>query len=407
MLLMLFTCIGLTSCEDNKTTDDFSGDNPIVMVLAYAPAEGYDYSYYSVQYKSIAENNLTLSAQGTGDITQVGYYEYSQIDETLYSLGGLTYTDVSAITRDDNGNLEEAPFGVNFINAIQDMVITHDNKIVAIEMSSSSDVVVLHLINSQTNEIETSVTTPCNNISSTIISDTALPVNTGLAQSGNYVYVSYMALTSSYTTPDVSHAEVAVFTYPGLEYVKTITDERTGPIGGWGTNSGLFLDESGNVYAVSHTNIANGYSQSNETAGFLRINYNETTFDSNYFFDLTATGNGYTTANALYMGANKAFAEMNTASRDEQVAWSDGPLKSAIIDLEEQAVTYFEDCPQHNSAAQGRKLESIATYTNGVIYAPLATDDGLFVYILNPSDMSVKKGAAIDASFVAGTFRLK
>ena len=409
--LMLLFSIALSSCSEDDDVDtstdrngygEYIGDNPYVLVLAYAPAEGYDYSYYPVQFKSIV-NDSTLSAVGVGSITQVGYYEYSQLGQTIYSTGGLSYTDVSAIARNTGGELNETPFGVNFTNSIADVITTDDGNLVGIEMNTSSDVVVLHLIDRETNTIEKSTTTSCFDISSNMDAD-HLPHNSGLAQSGDYLYVSYYIFGESYSTPFIDAAEVAVFSYPELDYIKTIKDVRTGPIGGWSTNSGLFTDEAGNVYAVSHTNPANGYSQSNATAGFLRINYGETEFDQDYFFDLTATGDGFTTANSLYIGNNKAFAEMNVANRNEQTAWSDGPLKSAIIDLEAKTVTYFEDCPEHNGP--GRDIESTALYNDGYIYNPITTDDGIYIYRMDPSDMSITKGSQVNASFVAGTFRL-
>ena len=409
--LMLFWGIAVTSCttdDDVSTSDNYNsngeyiGENPFVLVLAYAPAEGYDYSYYPVQFESIV-NDSTLSAVGVGSITQVGYYVYSQLAQTIYSSGGLGYTDVSAITRDTEGELMEDAFGVNFTNSIADVITADDGKLIGMEMSTSSDVVVLHLIDNETNSVETSTTTSCFDISNNMDAD-HLPHNTGLAQSGNYVFVSYYIFGAGYTSPFTDAAEVAVFSYPELEYIKTITDTRTGPVGGWATNSGLFTDDAGNVYAVSHTNLANGYSQSNETAGFLRINYGETEFDTSYFFELTATGDGFTTANAMYIGNNKVYAEMNVAARSEQTAWSDGPLKSAIVDLEAQTVSYFEDCPEHYGP--GRDIESTALYNDGYIYNPITTDDGIYIYRMNPADMTVTKGSKVNASFVAGTFRL-
>lgn len=408
---MLILTVVLTSCtkDDDGTISnnynengEYIGSNPFVLVLAYAPAEGYDYSYYPVQFKNL-DSDSSLSAVGVGSITQVGYYEYAQLGQTLYSTGGLGYTDVAAITRDTDGELTELPFGVNFTNSIADVITADDENLLAIEMSTSSDVVVLHLIDNETNTVETSSTTSCFTIS-TNMDATHLPHNTGFAQSGDYLFVSYYIFGENFTSPFTNAAEVAVFSYPELEYIKTITDTRTGPIGGWSTNSGLFADELGNVYAVSHTNPANGYSQFNQTAGFLRINAGETEFDASYFFDLTNTDEGFTTANALYLSDNTVYAEMNVAARSEQTAWSDGPLKSAIINLHEQTVSYFEECPEH--FGPGRDIESTALYTEGYIYNPLTTNDGIYIYRMDPSDMSVTKGALVNASFVAGTFKL-
>ncbi|MFV0366803.1 MAG: DUF4374 domain-containing protein [Mangrovibacterium sp.] len=411
LALMAILALGFSACseDDNNSTNDgeYTGSNPYVAVLAYAPASGYDYSYYPLQYENINNTDQTLSADGIGDITQVGYYEYSQLDQTIYSTGGLDYTDVSAITR-NNGSLIKNDFGVNFTNSIEDLVTADDGNLIGIEMSKNSDQVVLHLIDPKTNSATKTTTTSCYDISKNMFEEDGisyLPHNTGLAQSGDYIYVSYFVFGENSSTPFVAEAEVAIFSYPELEYVNTITDDRTGPIGGWATNSGLFNDEDGNIYCVSHTNPANGYSESNATAGILRINKNTTAFDADYFFDLTATGEGYTTANVLYMEDGKAFAEMNVAARSEQTTWSDAPLQGAIIDLNAKTVSMFDDCPQH--AGPGRDIASTALYTDGVIYNPITVNNQIYIYKLDPSDMSVSQGSKVDASFVAGLFRLK
>lgn len=408
-LTVLFGTV-FTSCSEeeiSKTENyneygEYIGENPYVLVMAYAPAEGYDYSYYPVQFEDLMKDTV-LSAVGLGSITQVGYFEYTQVNNVIYSTGGLGYTDLSAIKKEADGELKENPFGVNFTNSIADFVSTEDGNLLGLEMSTSSDVVVLHLIDKETNALKTSTTTSCYLINP-VMDEQHLPHNTGLVQSGDYVYLSYYIFGPSYTSPYTDSAEVAVFTYPELEYVKTIKDGRTGPIGGWATNSGLFKDDTGDVYALSHTNRANGYSQSNPTAGFLRINKNEVDFDSNYFFDLTKTGEGYTTANALYLGGSKVYAEMNVKFRSEQTAWSDGPLKPAVIDLSAKSVNYFEGCPEH--FGPGRDIESIALYDDAYIYNPITTENGIYIYRMNTADMSVTRGAKVNASFVAGTFRL-
>ncbi|MFV0290024.1 MAG: DUF4374 domain-containing protein [Mangrovibacterium sp.] len=412
LALMATLVVGFAACSDDKNNGGYSGSNPYVAVLAYAPATGYDFSYYPIQCESVSDTSQTLDASGTGDITQVGYYEYNQLNQSIYSTGGLDYTDVSAISKSASGPLVKDDFGINFTNSVVDMISTDDGKLIGIEMSNKSDVLVLHLIDVTTNELIKTETTSCYEISENMYKGVAedntpfdfLAHNTGLAQSGNYIYVSYFVFGPSSSTPFVEKAEVAIFSYPELKYISTITDERTGPLGGWNTNSGLFNDENGNIYCVSHTNPANGYSQSNAKAGILRINKNETSFDADYFFDLTATGDGYTTANILYMNDGKAFAEMNVAARSEQTTWADAPLKGAILDLNAKTVAMFDDCPEH--AGPGRDIVSTALYTDGVIYNPITVDKQIYIYKLDPSDMSVTRGLQVNASFVAGLFRL-
>src|SRR5690606_6701571 len=147
----------------------------------------------------------------------------------------------------------------------------------------------------------------------------------------NHLFLSYyIADPNTFNTPATDKAQIAVYSYPGFEFQRVIEDTRTGPIGGFNIKSGLLKDEQGDIYALSHSNPANGYSQSTKPAGILRIKSGQTTFDQNYFFDVAAATGGKTIAHMKYLNNGKVFVEINMTARAQQGRWSDSPLKSAI-----------------------------------------------------------------------------
>src|SRR5690606_23707868 len=147
----------------------------------------------------------------------------------------------------------------------------------------------------------------------------------------------YLSHPDTFATNYTDQARLAIYSYPEFEFQGVLTDDRVGPIGGVNTKSGLIEDESGNIYAVSHSNPANGFSQGTQVSGILRIQDGESTCDADYLVDVAEVAGG-TPAHLLYLGSGKVFDEINTAARGEQAMWSHGPLRSGIIDLNAQTV---------------------------------------------------------------------
>ncbi|HLR36967.1 MAG TPA: DUF4374 domain-containing protein, partial [Chitinophagaceae bacterium] len=152
---------------------------------------------------------------------------------------------------------------------------------------------------------------------------------------------------------------------------------------------------------VSHSNPANGYSQSTKPSGILKINSGETDFDSDYFFDINSKIDG-DAAHLLYLGNGKAFAEINTMARNEQEEWSDSPLKSAIIDLQDTTVNFIDGIPEHKGL--GRRLPALKD--GNKVYLPIAGENGIHIYKVDTKNSSATQGAAVQANFVAGIFKL-
>ncbi len=385
-----------TSCEDSNGGEDFTGDDAYVLTLAYQGTDG-TFTYYTSQFEDVMTGSLSGLGKG---IDHLGYYAYNQVGSTIFATGGLGLTDIVGMVKNNEGALVEIGGLSSFNNSLVDVVEASDNQLIGVEMSSSSDIITLHRIDAETVTVSSTTNTAVSEL--TALTGTAY---SGMVQSGNYLFLSYyISNPDTWATEYTDKAQVAVFTYPGLEFVQVIEDERTGPVGGFGTMAGLMKDEAGNVYALSHSNPANGYSQSTKPAGILRINAGETSFDADYFFSFADVSEGKTTAHLMYLGNGKVFVEMNMADRSEQARWSDAPLKPAVLDLTAKTINYITGVPEHSGI--GRKLNAIALYREGYIYMAVPEGENTFIYRINPGDFTATKGAQVEANFLAGFFYL-
>lgn len=393
-ILSLFASVLLTSCDSGDDTPA-----PVVEQAAYVVSlaiQGSDggFTYYTVPFSDIMSG--TLSAVGQG-IEQPGYYDFTQIDNTVYSIGGLDDVDVVGIKKNESGQLTQVG-NVSFDNPLADIVKADDNTLVALELSSASDVVKFHTIDANSVTVTSTKQHPVSDIT-----ELKAPAYSGMRISGNHLFLSYyISNPTTFDTPYTDEAKVAVYSYPGLEFQKVIEDPRTGPIGGFNTKSGLIKDEKGDVYAVSNSNPANGYSQVTKEGGILRIKSGETAFDQDYFFDVEEITVGKNIAHLKYLGNGKAFAEINTAANDQQGRWSDGPLRSAVIDLYNKTVTYIEGVPEH--AGSGRRLAAL--HDDKFVYLAVPEANGIFMYRVDITNYTATKGAEVQASFVAGISKL-
>ena len=180
------------------------------------------------------------------------------------------------------------------------------------------------------------VTKPVNELST---SD--WPRLTGMTVSDNKIYITYY-LTDETKKPSVTRyinkAYVAVYSYPELEYITTMEDERAAIAGSWNAYNGIFQTESGNMYTFSNTSIANGFTEnSTKKAAFLHIPKETTQFDD-YYFDVETAARGLKPVHLQYLGNGKFFAQVSTLQSEEMTRWADKELKACIIDVKEKTV---------------------------------------------------------------------
>ena len=395
LFLCAVTIFSLSSCSDDDNNDISSFDKPYALSLAIQGSDN-SFTYYTVPFADVMYGTLSAAGQG---IEQPGYYDFTKIDNTIYSLGGLDDVNVVGITQNDDSSLSQLG-DVSFSTKILDIVKGDDNTLISISMRSSSDLITFRKFN--TNTLVATETVDINVSDVMDVAELTGPNYSGMVVSGDHLFLAYYISNSqTYNTDNIEQAEIAVFSYPELEFEKVIMDNRVGPIGGFNTRTGLIKDDNGNIYALSHSNPANGYSQSTKPGGVLKINAGETEFDSDYFLDIPALTDGKQASHLKYLGNGKVFAEINMDDRDNQERWSDGPLQSAVIDLVTPSVNFINNVPEHKG--DGRRLAALQDGQYVYLCIPV-TDDGIYVYKMDTENYTAEKGAKVEANFVAGFF---
>ncbi len=399
-LTVLALSAAFTSCKNNDDNPVVPAiENPYVVTMAYAPASGFNYSYYTVPFKDLMTGSINAKGQGT---EQVGYFDYRKIDNTIYAIGGLDDVKVTAIQQNANSELTEK--GSNtFTTAISDIVEGDADNLLAVSVSRDVNKISFYQLSKNTVSVAKTAQASTSDLYN---GDTTLGIEyTGMAVVGSHVFLSYYVIDrTTFATPNVGAAEVAVYSYPELQFQKVIRDSRVGPVGGFNIKNGLIEDESGNVYAISHSNGANGYSQFTQPSGILKIAKGATSFDAGYYFDLAAKAGG-NAVHVLHLKGGKAFARLNMTARGSQTAYSDGSLKAAVLDFNNQTVNVVNEVPAANG--DGRRLAAFAegdfVYTVVKVTENNVTEN--YIYKINTTNYTATRGAKAEASFVAGLFK--
>lgn len=388
--------LALASCDDDMGSTEVPYQ-PYVLSLGIT--SGGTTTYYVVTTDQLTDSTKTISALGQG-IEQTGYRDYQQAGQTLFSIVGRGVAMAAGIQRDGAGYLQEVgkfvfnttPMGFCQVDA---------QSMAAMELPTSTgkggrltfytvDIATLAL----SGKVTTTAVAP--------MDDLQWPYVTGMQYAGGNLYVSYEPMNPNTFTSDYADTSfVAVYSYPDFKFQTLMKDTRFGNIGSWNAFNGFQKDENGDLYAMSNTSTANGFSQSPKHCGFLKIKAGELSFDPDYSFDFQAL-TGQKVAHWLYLGNGKVFAEVTT--RLDASAWSDADLKCCIIDLVNKTSVDVQGIPVHNGNG-GRRFACF--YENGTVYLPVSTPNGVYVYCTDVPTATAHKGAQVSATFVAGVFKLR
>ncbi|MCL7987611.1 DUF4374 domain-containing protein [Sphingobacterium sp. lm-10] len=390
----LAVALGLASCsKDNNNLNTVPLDgNVYTLGLGVTTPEGT--TNYVTYTNDLMNGTISLLKNGS---LQDGYRDYANIGNYFQAVGGLGLTDVN--TYYVQANAFQVKTGLN-LSARPVDTMDPDGK--------GTTMIAVTLPAKPTEGTEMSFATvdvASNMITSTkkvTVNNTKFPIenewmlHTGLAISGNQAFQTILPFDSEgWNTRKTDKTYVAVYSYPEFVLQNVITDERTGPAGAFGTRSGIFATESGDVYTISHSGY--GYNQRSKAPAVLKIASGTATFDTNYLFETMKVDNGGRIVHAIYIGNNKLFATVSTGEQAAQ--WDDKNLKFAIVDLKAQTITAVAGSPTF-SGNGGRSFA--AFHRNGKAYAAATVNEVLNVYEIDLTRATARKGAQVDASFVGG-----
>lgn len=169
----------------------------------------------------------------------------------------------------------------------------------------------------------------------------------GFVVRGGKIYFSYMSIkgdgsADNWKTDFPDRTNLAVYTYPAMQFQKIIrTENKTGEIGSY-FNSGLILDEKEDIYGFSAAMTDNwaGEQKSKGPSAVVRVKNNTDEFDKDYFFDLQAVSGNRRVNAVRYLQNGKVFAVFH-----ENPDALSGGSKFAIVDVYNKTLSWISGVP--------------------------------------------------------------
>ncbi|MEM1258180.1 MAG: DUF4374 domain-containing protein [Bacteroidota bacterium] len=228
---------------------------------------------------------------------------------------------------------------------------------------------------------------------------------------GDYLYVSYymMSASGTFSTPDANKARVGIYTYPGLEFVKVIEDDRASNISRYYAFNGLLEDENGDIYTFSPSSIASGYAPVPENnSAILRIKNGETEFDDDFYIDFESISGGLKINDMFYTTNGKAVVRATFEEESELYLWGNyaptlaTPLISTgIVDLTTGTFTLLDNVP-----LCGGGWNSPHMIDGSKVYLGVNNAEYSGVYIIDTETGTATEGADIDGNYAKALLSL-
>lgn len=254
------------SCTKDEINPDLPSKNEDYTIALQVLGSNDEAADYLVQAESLSEGTITSEGQG---IEQTGWRYFVQVDKSMFSIGYYDDNNCIGYQLDDNGDLVEYGRFV-FEKTLDCMAPAGNNTLLAFEVPRTGDNKrVLHVVDVESvsldRKIETDIYKP--------EGDTLPKWPTGMVVKGDKLFVSFYPVSPSgdFSTPSVDTAQVAVLSYPDLEFEKVISDTRTSPVGVYGNATGLLETGNGDLYTFSSSSLAGGFSKQTKPSGILRI----------------------------------------------------------------------------------------------------------------------------------------
>ncbi|UBM60425.1 DUF4374 domain-containing protein [Marinilongibacter aquaticus] len=407
----LLSSVIFSSCTDSSSTPD-PGTDPVVeteskyfLSLRTQGSEGT--SDYVLSADVIDDENTVISAAGKG-IEQLGWCYYQAIGNTFFS---FSYGDANkgiGYGFDKSGNIyEKGSFAYERIDL---MGKGDDETLIGIgaPWGGGSFEMEVQLIDNEDIGIKKKVSVPMYKYSD---ADTLSKWPTSVLVRGDKMYMSFYPLDgASWATPETDTAYVAVYSYPEIELQTVIKDTRMGPIGYYGSPTAMVKDENENIYAVSSSAIAAGYTSVTKHSGILRINNGEDSFDSDFFIDVEEATNGGKLLSVTYAGNGKLVGRMVSAESAGNVpVWAAfdelQPIcQIVVIDLDSKSVEIVDEIPMHSGQYTSPSLiEDGKVYMN--ITSLIAGESRL--YKVDPATATATKAAKIEGLEVPALYKFE
>lgn len=333
-----------------------------------------------------------ISVEGKG-IEQAGWSYYFGLSNTLFS---INYGDegTKGYGLDANGAIKEK--GSFYVDRLDCMGYANDSIIVGIGAPWGGGSVESEFMLINTNRISISNRKfhPFFQMNG---KDTLNRWPTGAIVRDNKIFVPFYPLHGvTWQTPIMDTAYINIYDYPSLDYVTTIKDSRTAPIGTYGSIPSIIKVDNGDIYTISTASYAAGYTKLGNPSGILRIKNGQNTFDSDYFLNFENSSVQGKLMSIFSIGSGKALVRYFPKALDAvAIKWGGlmyyAPIcKLAILDLASQTITPVTNLPDHGGEYGGQLLVE-----DGKAYKCITSATETRIYAINLTTGVAEKGALV------------
>ncbi|WP_420583374.1 DUF4374 domain-containing protein [Reichenbachiella sp.] len=391
LLVVLFLFLS-ASCDDDENEEVEEGlSSKYVTSLRIAVSEDETADYY-LAVDDLMSGEITAEGQGT---ELIGWNYYGDFGGTYFAFG-YDLNECIGFKEESGKLLQEG----KFVFERMDMMSSLDDEnflAIGAPWGGGSFDCQLQVVNVEDIAIHKNVKHPIYE-SYDAEGEQLNAWPTGIFRDADKVFVSFYPLHGvSWATPTTDSAFVSVYSYPDLEYIKTIKDIRVGPIGYYGGSPAILENETGDHFTISGGSKVTGFTQVTKPSGILKINAGEDEFDANYHFDVEASG--YKAISGAYAGNDLVVARVISTTLDEQASessqWaafgvSTPILNIAVLDLENETVTIVDDVPMH-----GGQYQTPYLVEDGKVYISVNDGSETYVYQVDAATATATKGAKI------------
>lgn len=394
-LIALCSLLFIQCDDDDDTTINYDTDYFV----------GIEYGSDGADYLSTAESLAegTVSPVGNGYV-QLAWASYIQGIDQVFSNAASTLTSYE---KDEEGLLAEG-LTVTTNLGIYAYDIVDESTLLAVGSPwYSTGSKELYIIDTDLMSITKTVETSLGDFQNATTGEYGISMPSSAKVIGSYLFVSYFLFDADGAMVKENEAHVAVYSYPGLELQKTISDDRASNIGRYYSEYGMVADEAGDIYTMSSSSFACGYYPvPTVNSGVLKINNGETKFDEDYYIDFETLSDGYKLNDIYYAKNGKAVVRI---LKDDSNSWStyvplsESPvLEFGILDLYNKKFTKLSG----DMELSGGGWNGVALVEGNTVYVGVSNANYSGIYVIDVDKATVTEGADVDGNYAKAILTL-
>ncbi|MBG49713.1 MAG: hypothetical protein CML05_15605 [Pseudozobellia sp.] len=413
---LLFMGLLFVGCSSDDNGGNNPGtENPTGEELQPEEMEKYVVTATPLATEGVADYILTtddlssgsISTEGNG-IEQDGTYRYyvtnnDKFFSLLYGQGNPGA--VTTYGLNSEGELELlSDFQAETVQAFEAV----DDDILMMKISRSSDAPFAYWYRLDTNSLQIAAEGQINTQELADNENGEIAFFSWITQIDDKVYLPYFLVKGCcddrFGTEFPDEAHIAVYSYPEMEYVETISDDRTSFIGRYFVN-GLTADENGDAYAFSSA-VATNAGEFNSTlpSAITRIPNGSSSFDS-FYFNLEQASGGYVIDSHIYAGNGKFVGIMQ--NKTEMTSAYGGGKEFAIIDVYNETFEWVSGLPDPSTITTLTYRNNYVSEDGKTVYVGITTETGSFVYNIDVDGAAATQGLEVEGGVITALHSLK